>query len=166
MTISEECREDWSYGEDTIRYDRLDKDLGAVAFGLLNELSQDITIMQADEHGWTELDYLALGSITELEWLERLIVPPVSTSEQSRIAFTQRMAGVHQALPFSEAERHWLFDDPDNKAWAAQFQIIWRIRVLSARAKHTLFRPDCTAWYTDGSSCNAGGHGDENPAIM
>jgi hypothetical protein len=108
---------DWSYIEydpdPDIPFHQYDKDVGELAVRSLDYLSRDITGLDADEHGWTEIDYDALRNIHEADWLERLLVPPATTPLENRITFNEQMASLRQALPFSDAERQWLFDDPD-----------------------------------------------------
>jgi hypothetical protein len=114
---------DWSYDvyaaddidPDIPPFHEYDKIVGELAVHSLDYLSRDITGLEADGHGWTEIDYGALRNIYEADWLERLLVPPATTPLENRITFNERMASLRQALPFSETERQWLFDDPDSK---------------------------------------------------
>lgn len=110
---------DWSYAEHDedadIEFDRFDKTVGDIAVRSLDCLSRDVTGLEADEHGWTQLDHEAFSSLREGDWLARLLVPPATATVGSRVAFNAGMASLRQALPFSEAERQWLFDDPDAK---------------------------------------------------
>lgn len=108
---------DWSYAEHDddadIAFDRYDKIVGELAFRSLDDLSVDLAGLEADEHGWTRIDYSALRNIHEADWLGRLLVPPATATLDSRLAYNGGIASLRQSLPFSEAERHWLFDDPD-----------------------------------------------------
>jgi hypothetical protein len=109
---------DWSHAEDgdeDMGYDRFDKDVGALAVRSLDSLCREITDLDGDLLGLTPFDYGALGSLSEIDWLARLLVPPATTPLDNRVAFNEHMASLRQALPFTDAEREWLLDDPDHK---------------------------------------------------
>lgn len=106
---------DWSYDptcdDADIEYAGYDKLVGKAAYQLLDLLSQDTTGVEGDEHGMTTSDYSALHGAFEVDWLGRLLVPPATTLLDNRIAYIERMASLRTAMPFSEAERGWFFDE-------------------------------------------------------
>jgi hypothetical protein len=112
---------DWSYAEHDddadIAFDRFDKEVGELAFRVLDYLSVDLAGLETDEHGWTKVDYDAFSDLQQADHLAQLMVPPTTATLDSRQAFNERMAAFNQALPFSDAERQWLFDDPDRKQY-------------------------------------------------
>lgn len=106
---------DWAHDpehdpEDTLEYDRIDKTIGGRAHELLDALSQDVTALESDIHGWTEADAKALSLAQETDWLSRLLVPPDTVSPDARVDFMTLMMAFRTALPLAEAERDWLLD--------------------------------------------------------
>lgn len=110
---------DWSYAEHDddadIAFDHFDRDVGELAFHTLDYLCIDLVGLEADAYGWTKVDHGAFSDLQQADHLAQLLVPPTTATLDSRQTFNERMAALRQALPFSEAERQWLFDDPDNK---------------------------------------------------
>jgi hypothetical protein len=66
-----------------------------------------------DEHGWNKLDHISLEAIHEVDLLGRLAVPSATAPVDERLALVDGLAAVRQALPFSDAERQWLFKEQD-----------------------------------------------------
>jgi hypothetical protein len=106
---------DWTHSPEGHNTDgpwgKVDKEIAGLGRELLDLLSQDLTSLQADVHGWTEPDSRALGITQEFDWLARLLVPPEAVSAEHRMENIELMAAFRAALPFAEAERKWLLDD-------------------------------------------------------
>lgn len=66
-----------------------------------------------DEYGWASLDEISLEAIHQVDLLGRLAVPSATASVDERLALIDGLAAVRQALPFSDAERQWLFREQD-----------------------------------------------------
>lgn len=94
-----------------MEYDEYDKTLGGITWELLTVLSEGVTGRKADSHRWTNLDGVGLAHAHDIDWLARLLVPPATTPAENRLKYGELMASWHVAMPFSEAERHWLWDD-------------------------------------------------------
>lgn len=90
--------------------------VGRMAHETLNALCADVTAMPTDEHGWTRADYKGLHVVTQVDYLGRILMPPATTSPDTLAKLAGSMVTLRTALPFSEAERNWLYDDPDGKA--------------------------------------------------
>jgi hypothetical protein len=109
---------DWSYNPhpdagpmEGKEYDEYDQTLGGITWELLNVLSEDVADYKVDGHDWTTLDDEGLVRAHDVDWLGRLLVPPATTPGENRIKYVELMASWHTALPFSEAERHWLWSE-------------------------------------------------------
>jgi hypothetical protein len=108
---------DWSHNvrdlddeiEDPFHYDRFDKIVARVAFAALNELSVPVASLTVDEQGLTSADHEALRALDAVNHFRGLVVPPPTTPFEHRLRYSDRLAGLNAALPFSEAERHWFF---------------------------------------------------------
>jgi hypothetical protein len=106
---------DWAHDpdndpNDTLEYHKIDKTVGRLAYKLLDALSQDITALESDSHGWTEADAESLSLAQETDWLSRLLVPPDTVSPDARVDFMKELVSFRTALPLAEAERDWLLD--------------------------------------------------------
>jgi hypothetical protein len=112
MTLPEA---DWSHSpqdHDTDGgWENLDKTVASLAFRLLDVLSQDLSSLETDAHGWTDPDKRAFGLAQEIDSLARLVVPPETVSVENRVTYMATMATFRTSLPFTEAERRWLFDE-------------------------------------------------------
>jgi hypothetical protein len=93
--------------------ENIHKEVGDLAYRLLDVLSQDVTRLEADVHGWTEADKKGVDLAWETDWLARLVVPPKPVSDIARTDFVMLMGSFRMALPWTEAERRWLLDGYD-----------------------------------------------------
>jgi hypothetical protein len=96
--------------------------VGRMALETLDALCVDVTSMSIDEHGWTDADYEGLHVMTSVDHLGRILMPSATTSPDMLAKLAGSMVTLRTALPFSEAERNWLYDDPDGKGAIATAQ--------------------------------------------
>jgi hypothetical protein len=70
----------------------------------------------ADAYGWIAPDRVSLGAIHEVDLIDRL-AGPIATSplDEWSLKRMDHMSALREALPFSEAERRWLFREPDKQ---------------------------------------------------
>jgi hypothetical protein len=71
--------------------ENIHKEVGGLAYALLDVLSQDVTALEIDVHGWTKADEKAVNLTWETDWLARLVVPPRTVSDMARTDFVQLM---------------------------------------------------------------------------
>jgi hypothetical protein len=123
-------KHDWSHDEQDapgydVEWDKIDKEVGGYTYDLLDVLSQDTAQLEADVHGWTEIDRRGLELTFQVDWGSRILVPPAATSARMRMEFMETMATWRASLPFSEAERKWLLDDSGDGKGMRDYEPAW-----------------------------------------
>lgn len=89
-------------------YADLGEATGEHAYLLLDALCQPLTGEGYDEHGWHDADSDALSALGEFEFLLPHIRATDEVSLEEMIDFDTKIAALHLALPFTEAERNLL----------------------------------------------------------
>jgi hypothetical protein len=125
--VSEWPQFDWAHDPDNDPDENfgenIDKEIGTAAYELLDALSQDVTTLETDEHGWTKADEDGLQAAQETDWLVRLIVPPKALSDMARVDLLELMVEFRTALPWTEAERSWLLDTHRREIPSGPFEV-------------------------------------------
>ena len=118
---------DWAHDPDNdpeeTFSENIDKEVAGLAYRLLDSLSQDVTALEGDVHGWTVADEEAVNLTWETDWLARLVVPPKTVPDEARTDFVELMVSFRTALPFTEAERNWLLDGNRNPDRVPHYEV-------------------------------------------